>query len=106
MIQEWGIDACENALNSTAIQIVLQQTFDIILMEQFNCDCMMAIAWKINAPVIGMSSCVLLPWLYDRVGSPLIPSYMPSFLGYSDEMSLSERSISWISINAMNLFYK
>lgn len=105
-IQQWGNDACENSLNSTAIQIVLQQKFDVILMEQFNADCMMAIAWKIKAPVIGLSSCFLLPWFYNRLGSPLIPSFMPSLLDYSDEMSFSERMINWITINVINLMYK
>lgn len=48
-------------------------------MEHFNTDCLMGIAWKLKAPVIGLSSCSLLPWLYDRVGTPYIPSVMPSF---------------------------
>lgn len=101
------MDGCENSLNSSAIQTVLKQKFDVILMEQFNSDCMMGVAWKINAPVIGLTSCVLMPWHYDRVGTPLIPSYMPAlFLGYSDEMSYLERISNWVAINVFKLMYK
>lgn len=98
---------CENSLNSTAIQTVMKQKFDVILMELFNCDCMMGVAWKINAPVIGLSSCALIPWHYNIVGSPVIPSYMPTVnSGYSESMSYWERVSNWFIINAINLLYK
>lgn len=108
-ITGWGSEACELALNSPAIQTLLksQETFDVILMEQFNADCMMGVAWKLNAPVIGLSSCVLMPWHFDRVGSPLIPSYMPSlFVGSSDNMSFLGRLNNWIAVHVMNQMYK
>lgn len=83
LLYQWGIDACDLALNSTVIKNILNKKnkYDVILMEQFNNDCMMAIAWKLKAPVIGMSSCVLMPWHYDRLGNPLIPSYVPALFG-------------------------
>lgn len=76
-------------------------------MEQFNNDCMMAVAWKLKAPVIAMSSCNLMPWHYDRLGNPLIPSYIPGlFLGYSDNMKLWQRLNNWIGINVVKLMYQ
>lgn len=108
-ITEWGSDACELALGSPIIQNLLKghSAFDVILMEQFNADCMMGVAWKLKAPVIGMSSCVLMPWHYDRVGSPLITSYMPSlFVGHSDEMSFLERFNNWLATHVINQMYK
>lgn len=76
-------------------------------MEQFNADCMMGVAWKLNAPVIGLSTTVPMPWHYDRVGSPLIPSFMPSlFVGYSDEMSFVQRLNNWLATNVIKQMYK
>lgn len=109
MLYDWGMAACENSLNSSAIQNILstKQKYDVILMEQFNSDCMMGVAWKLNAPVIGLSSCVMMPWHYDRVASPLIPSYMPGlFLGYSDQMSYLERVSNWIGVHVLKFMYK
>lgn len=103
------MQACENSLNSTIIQNLLntKQQFDVILMEQFNSDCMMGVAWKLQAPVIGLSSCVMMPWHYDRVGHPLIPSYVPAlFLGLSDKMSYTERLSNWIAVHGTKLMYK
>lgn len=47
MLYEWGLEACELAFNSTAIKNILntKQKYDVILMEQFNSDCLMGVAW-------------------------------------------------------------
>lgn len=109
LLYQWGLDACELALNSTAIKNILNKKnkYDVILMEQFNNDCMMSVAWKLNAPAIGLSSCVLMPWHYDRLGNPLIPSYVPGlFVGSSDKMQFSERLNNWFAVNGLKLMYR
>lgn len=105
----WGLDACENALNSTVIQNLIknQEKFDVILMEQFNNDCMMGVAWKLKAPVIALSSCAIMPYHFERFGIPSNPSYIPSlFTGYSDQMSFSERLHNWFAVHLINFLYK
>lgn len=109
LLQEWGMDACELALNSTAIKKILKdgKKYDVILLEQFNSDCMMPVAWKLNAPTIALSSCDLMPWLYDRFGNPFLLSHVPGiFTGYSDKMSFLERLNNWISVNIIKLLYQ
>lgn len=58
-LRNWGLEACDFTLNSTAIKNVLHQgrrePFDLVIIETFNTDCMMGIAHKINAPVIALS---------------------------------------------------
>lgn len=101
--------ACEAAFNSTTMQTLLntRQKFDVILVEQFNSDCMMGVAWKLQAPVIGLSSCLMMPWHYDRVGQPSIPSYIPTLMmGYSDQMTYSERLANWITSTGMKILYE
>lgn len=103
------MEACELSLNSTAIQNMLNRKpkFDVILVEQFNSDCMMGVAWKLNAPVIGLSSCVLMPYHYDRVANPLMTSYVPVlYHGFSDKMSFGERLVNWITVHTTKLMYK
>lgn len=109
MLNDWGQQACQNVINSTALQKVLKQKqpFDVIIMEQFNSDCMSGVAWKLQAPIIGLSSCALMPWHYDRVGNPHIPSYVPAlFMGLSDRMSYTERLSNWMAVQGMKLLYR
>jgi glucuronosyltransferase len=58
-LRDWARDACDQTLNSSAIKNVLNQgrrePFDLIIIELFNTDCMMGIAHKLKAPVIGLS---------------------------------------------------
>lgn len=109
LLYNWGKESCEKTLNSKVIKKILKkkEQYDVIVMEQFNTDCMAAIAHKLNAPFIGVSSCALMPWHYDRVSNPHIPSYIPGlFMGYSEKMSYSERLSNWIAVNGLQLLYK
>lgn len=47
-----------------------------------------------------------MPWSFDRVGAPSIPSYIPSmFIQASDTMSFLERLENWAKIHTMNLMH-
>ncbi|XP_055375679.1 UDP-glycosyltransferase UGT5-like [Condylostylus longicornis] len=110
LLYDWGKQACQTALYSDSIRDVLkfgkQDPYDIIIMEQFNTDCMMSVAHLLKAPVIALSSCALMPWHYDRIGNPGIPSYIPSlFLGQSEEMSFPYRLANWITFHGMKFLY-
>ncbi|XP_023297572.1 UDP-glycosyltransferase UGT5-like [Lucilia cuprina] len=109
MLYEWGIEACNHTLRSDALRQVMRQgqRYDVILMEQFNSDCMMGVAHILGAPVIALSSCAMMPWHYERMGMPIIPSYIPAlFMGQSEEMSLGGRIGNWITFHGINLMYK
>lgn len=106
---EMAYDVCSTIIDSEAIHTILadKEPFDVIIMEHFNTDCLMAIAWKLKAPVIGASSCSLLPWHHDRVASPAMASYVPSlFSGYSYSMSFTERISNWFEVHLINLMYR
>lgn len=108
LLHSWGVESCETAYASADVKKMIKtnEQFDLIIMEQFNTDCMLGLAWKLQAPVIGLSSCPLMPWHYDRIGNPIIPSYIPSlFMGYSDKMSFSERLANWIAAQGMKFLH-
>uniref|UniRef100_A0A182JNW2 UDP-glucuronosyltransferase n=1 Tax=Anopheles christyi TaxID=43041 RepID=A0A182JNW2_9DIPT len=107
----WGMDSCKAALNSSAIDEIFKahQTvpFDLVVIEFFATDCMAAIAWMLEVPLVGLSSCALMPWHYDRVGLPDSPSYIPSeFSTFSENMGPWERMENWIVTRAVKNLYR
>ncbi|XP_069964141.1 UDP-glycosyltransferase UGT5 isoform X1 [Bactrocera oleae] len=108
LLHQWGTNACNLTLRSDALAQVLRQRqhFDVIIMEQFNSDCMMAVAHQLKAPFIGLSSSAMLNWHYERMGMPMITSVMPSvFMGQSEEMTFGARLANWFTHHAMLLLY-
>ncbi|XP_017471788.1 PREDICTED: UDP-glucuronosyltransferase 1-1-like [Rhagoletis zephyria] len=108
MLYNWGKDACNHTLRSDALAQVLRQRqhFDVIIMEQFNSDCMVAVAHQLKAPFIALSSCAMMPWHYERMGVPMIPSSIPTlFMGQSESMSFVYRLGNWFIFHSMRLLY-
>jgi len=106
----YGKDACRETLNGEALEQILKKPqgyYDVILMEQFNTDCLMGVAYKLQAPVVALCSSALMPWHYERMGAPLIPSYISAlFLGQSQEMSFGARLGNWVTTHTLNWLYK
>lgn len=108
LLHKWGLEACEIAYNSSALQHVLNsgEKYDVILLEQFNTDCMLGVAHKLNIPYIGMSSCLMMPWHYARFGLPSNPSYIPAlFMGNSEKQDFVQRLGNWIAFHGMKFLY-
>lgn len=111
MLHQWGVEACEFSLNSSAIKNVLNQgrrePFDLIIVEQFNTDCMLGVAHKLKAPVIGLSSCNIMPWHFPRIGLPYEPGFYPTtFVEGSDNMNFFTRLSNWFTFVYMNVMYR
>lgn len=109
LLYQWGIEACETLLTSKALQHVLndKRGFDLLITEQFNTDCSMAIAWKLKIPTISMSSCALMPWHYDRFGLPPTPSHIPIlFSKFNEDMDFGQRIYNFVFGNVMKFFYR
>lgn len=84
-----------------------REPFDLIIVEQFNTDCMLGIAHKLKAPVIGLSSCNIMPWHFPRIGLPYEPGFYPTtFIGASDNMSFSSRLSNWFTFVYTNTLYR
>ncbi|XP_047534233.1 UDP-glucosyltransferase 2-like [Vanessa atalanta] len=70
---------CEIMLANKDVQKLVKDRprFDVIVVEQFNSDCALGIAYKLQAPVVGIMSHILMPWHYNRFGIPSNPSFVP-----------------------------
>ncbi|XP_072949917.1 uncharacterized protein [Epargyreus clarus] len=73
-----GRDNCEVLIANKDVQNLIKKKtkFDVVVVEQFNSDCALAVAYKLKAPVIGITSHILMPWHYNRFGIPYNPSYV------------------------------
>ncbi|KAM3961541.1 UDP-glucosyltransferase 2-like [Aphomia sociella] len=104
-----GIQNCEVLLANEQVQRLIKDKpkFDVTVVEQFNTDCGLGIAYKLGAPVIGTASHILMPWHYQRFGIPFNPSFVPfHFIDGGTKPTLYQRvEISFFDI-LFRLFYK
>ncbi|XP_032294289.1 UDP-glucosyltransferase 2 [Drosophila virilis] len=108
MLHDWGLRSCRVALNSPLIAQLLSspQRYDVIILEHFSNDCLAAVAHLLDAPVIALSSCAIMPWHYKRMGTPFINPIMPmNFLTYTDQMSFVERLNNFFHFHIVNMLY-
>lgn len=74
-----GRENCEIMLANKQVQDLIKKKpkFDVVVVEQFNSDCALGVAYKFQAPVVGMMSHILMPYHYSRLGVPNNPAYVP-----------------------------
>lgn len=100
-LKKWGEHTCAMTLNSSMLDNLLaihqREPFDLVVTELFITDCMLGVIANMAVPYVGISSCNLFSWLYDRVSQPVIPSYIssPSF-GFTENMQFHQRLLNWI----------
>ncbi|CAG9583267.1 unnamed protein product [Danaus chrysippus] len=77
-LTKFGTENCRVMLENERVRKLIKEKpkFDVIVLEQFNSDCSLGIAYKLGAPVVGTTSHVLMPWHYNRLGIPNNPSYV------------------------------
>lgn len=101
--------ACEGGLSSKALTDLIKsdEHFDLIIAElSFNQDCFLGFAHKFSAPLIGVTTSVMMPWNNWKFGNPNNPSYIPSnFLPYSDQMTFLERVDNALMLMINDIMY-
>ncbi|XP_060804205.1 UDP-glucosyltransferase 2 [Amyelois transitella] len=93
-LTDTGIENCEAMLANQEVQRLIKEKtkFDVVVLEQFNSDCALGIAYKLGAPVVGTVAHILMPWHYQRLGIPYNPAYVPfHFLEGGTKPSLYQR---------------
>ncbi|XP_060528216.1 UDP-glucosyltransferase 2-like [Cylas formicarius] len=85
----------EMILSDPKVQDLIRsnQTFDLVVVEQFHAEGFSAFAEYFEAPLIGFASLGVNEWNAHVVGNPILPSYVPhSLTGYSERMNFYQRS--------------
>ncbi|XP_063538676.1 UDP-glucosyltransferase 2-like [Cydia strobilella] len=99
-----GTDNCRELLHNEEVQNLWKSKakFDVILVEQFQSDCSLGLAYVLGAPVIGLTSHTPMPWHFNRFGMPYNPSYVPFiFLEGGTKPSLFQR----IEVFVFNVYF-
>ncbi|XP_072933729.1 UDP-glucosyltransferase 2-like [Epargyreus clarus] len=88
-----GNNDCKVMLENESVQELWKskRKFDVVIMEQFNSDCGLGLAYKLNAPVVEFRTSELMPWQYGSFGIPFNPSYIPFILTGGIKPTLYER---------------
>ncbi|ALC38850.1 Dot [Drosophila busckii] len=101
---------CERLFASGYVQQVLQrhqrQPYELLLTEYFSSDCQLALGKLLGLPIIGLSTCALMPYHYDRIDLPDTPSHIQSqYVGYAQRLSWFERLENFIQAKSLKLLY-
>ncbi|KAF9422945.1 hypothetical protein HW555_001488 [Spodoptera exigua] len=99
---------CQKLMNNREVQELIRTRahFDLVIVEQFVTDCGLAVAYKLDAPAIGIAAHILSPWTYSRLGAPNNPAYVPNhFFGSGTKPDLFNRIKSVLINFGMNMYY-
>ncbi|XP_045499747.1 UDP-glucosyltransferase 2-like [Colias croceus] len=89
-----GTENCRVLLGDENVQNLWKSKakFDVIVLEQFNSDCSLGLAYKLGAPVVAVNSHFFMPWQFSRYGIAYNPSYVPfHFFGGGTKPTFYER---------------
>ncbi|XP_023305658.2 UDP-glycosyltransferase UGT5 [Lucilia cuprina] len=110
-LHDEGQESCKRLYESGHIEEVLKrhkkQPYDLVITEYFNSDCQLALPYLMKTPVVALSSCLLMPWYYDRILMPDTPSYVQSeFVGFRTPLNFNERLMNFVQAKALSLLYR
>lgn len=94
VLAEMAWTSCEQGYSHKTFRdfIKSRSEFDVVLMEFFTTECYLPLAHLFKAPLIGISSCIVMPWTDLKLGYPSTTSYIPvPFIWFTDEMTFFER---------------
>lgn len=103
-----GTMYCKEIFESIVLREFLKgnQSFDVVIIEQFNVDCLLYLGKHFNCPIVRIDCGNMLPFVPKRYGNPLNPAYMPSnFLPVTGKMSFFERLENTLVALIVNIYY-
>ncbi|KOB77761.1 UDP-glycosyltransferase UGT44A2 [Operophtera brumata] len=106
---KFGTENCKLLLEDEAVQELWKSDykFDLVLVEQFNSDCPLGLAHALGAPVVGLTSHMMMPWHYNRFGLRYNPSYMPfMFMEGGTNPNIIQRVERTVLDTYFNILYK
>ncbi|XP_017075309.2 UDP-glucosyltransferase 2 [Drosophila eugracilis] len=110
-LHDEGQETCEHLFASGHIERVIERhqrkPYDLLLTEYFNSDCQLVLAKLLNLPIIGLSTCALMPYYYDRIDLPDTPAFIQSeFVGFAGQLNWHERLLNFVQAKLLKFLYK
>ncbi|XP_022814630.1 UDP-glucuronosyltransferase 2B1-like isoform X2 [Spodoptera litura] len=96
---------CSNIVDFVPLANAMKKSYDVILVENFNSDCMLGLmhVHGLKAPYISLSSSAMMQWSADRIGVNDNPSYVPLVSSeFTSQMTFLQRLENTI----LNVYYK
>ncbi|XP_046661719.1 UDP-glucosyltransferase 2-like [Homalodisca vitripennis] len=104
---EFSLAMCHEVLGNERVLKLLEEKFDLVILEIFAADCFTYYPYKMKVPFINFISSTVLPWATERTGLPDNPSYIPNyFVSYRPDMTFFQRTFNTVSLYFMKIFYK
>lgn len=104
-LADLALDVCSKIVDFQPLADVLKKSYDVILVENFNSDCMLGLAhvYGLKAPIVSLLSSSMMQWCPDRIGVTDNPSYVPII---SSEFTSKMTFIQRFENTVMNVYYK
>ncbi|XP_063536413.1 UDP-glucosyltransferase 2-like [Cydia strobilella] len=93
-LADMALNVCRKLVDWPALTSALKKDYDLVLVENFNSDCMLGLAhvYGIKAPIVALLSSGVMPWSPGRIGLADNPSYVPTVsTAFLDKMTFIER---------------
>ncbi|XP_044749817.1 uncharacterized protein LOC123310414 [Coccinella septempunctata] len=108
LLTDLGLESCSTMLSNAEVRELVEsdKRFDLILAEFFNSECVLGFVGAFEAPLVGITTGILMPWHGDRLGNPDNPSYIASsHLGQQAEMGFWNRLYNLIGTQWYKIVY-
>ncbi|KAL4715318.1 hypothetical protein ACJJTC_004770 [Scirpophaga incertulas] len=104
-LADMALEVCSKLVSWPPLADVLRKEYDVILLENFNSDCMLGLThvYGKKAPTISLLTSSLMQWSADRIGAVDNPSYVPvTTSDFTPPMDFTERLKNTI----LNYYFK
>lgn len=108
-LADMALDICSKLVNFAPLAEALKKEYDVVLVEEFNSDCMLGLAhvYGVKAPMIALLSSNLMHWSPDRIGVSYNPSHVPIVSAdYTEKMTFAQRLENTILNVYYNLWFR
>jgi len=83
---------CRNQLEMPEVQQLLDEPFDLVMVNLLFNECAYGLASQFKVPIIGISPQSSVAWMSSAMGAPVPPSFVPIYLrGLTHRMTFLER---------------
>ncbi|CAL8089908.1 unnamed protein product [Orchesella dallaii] len=88
----WFEGVCRDTYDLPQVQAILNESFDLILMQPMFNDCALGLVYRLKAPLVLFSPVSIANFLAEKVGVYFPPSFIPNvMLGLPAEMNFFQR---------------